>query len=82
MNAKLTLTVDQSVIKEAKLYAVLHETSVSALVENYLRKITSGSVTDEKPEVSLVRSIKGIVSLPPENDPTKEFIEHSESKHR
>jgi len=35
--AKLTLSVDDSVIAAAKRYAKEHDTSVSRMVENYLR---------------------------------------------
>ena len=39
-SAKLTLVVDPAVIVEAKSYAAAHKTSVSALIEAYLKQLT------------------------------------------
>jgi hypothetical protein len=38
--AKLTLSIDDEVIAVAKKYAKEHDTSVSRMVENYLRRWT------------------------------------------
>ncbi len=43
---KLTLAIDPNVIKSAKSYAASIHTSVSGLVEVYLRHLTSGEETD------------------------------------
>lgn len=40
MNAKLTLSVDEKVVKKAKAYAKENDTSVSQLVEEYLDRIS------------------------------------------
>ena len=40
MNTKLTLSIDKSTIEQAKVYAKEQGTSVSKLVENYLKMIT------------------------------------------
>jgi hypothetical protein len=40
--SKLTLVVDPSVVRRAKSWASTHNTSVSALVESYLRNLTEG----------------------------------------
>lgn len=40
MNTKLTLTIDDSVIKQAKAYAEKQGRSLSAVVENYLKAVT------------------------------------------
>jgi hypothetical protein len=47
MNTKLTLNVDKSVIRKAKSYAVTRRTSLSKLVENYLKSIS------EKPDTTM-----------------------------
>lgn len=39
--SKLTLVVDPSVVRRAKTYASEHKTSVSSLVESYLKNLTS-----------------------------------------
>ena len=41
MLAKLTLTIDQSVIKQAKEYAQKKNRSVSRIVEEYLKNIAT-----------------------------------------
>ena len=41
MNTKLTLSIDDSVIRDAKEYAQQNGRSVSELVESYLKAITS-----------------------------------------
>ena len=43
MTTKLTLTLDDSVIKNAKEYAAMQNTSLSRMVEGYFRKITNVS---------------------------------------
>lgn len=40
MKKKLTLTIDESVIKQAKAYAKKQGRSLSAVVENYLKALT------------------------------------------
>ena len=46
----LTLSIDPDTLKQARLYAVHHDTSVNALVRNYLQ-----SLSDRAEEVSEVR---------------------------
>lgn len=41
MNTKLTLTIEQSVINLAKKYAKERKRSLSDLIENYLKSLTS-----------------------------------------
>ena len=41
MNTKLTLSLNSDVIEEAKKYASRKQTSISSLVENYFRSLTS-----------------------------------------
>ena len=43
MSAKLTLSIDESVIRDAKEYAQKSGRSVSQLVESYLKAITKPS---------------------------------------
>jgi hypothetical protein len=61
MTTRLTLTIEQRIIKSAKRYAQKKGRSLSDLVENYLRTLSSGE--DPKEEISprvkrLVGSIK------------------------
>lgn len=62
MESKLTLKLDKNVINHAKLYAKLHNISLSKLIENYLQSIAE----DEKSTFqvsSLVESLTGVVDL-------------------
>ncbi len=68
MQKKLTLTIDQRVVEQAKQYAKRRHRSVSRMVEEYLRRIS----TDESEETeftadgsnksSLTDSITGMFS--------------------
>jgi hypothetical protein len=63
MLTKLTLSVEQSVIKSAKAYAKQKGKSVSELVEHYLRSLKSKA--SETPSVSpQVLAQMGAVKLP------------------
>lgn len=43
--SKLTLVVDPSIVRRAKSYASEHKTSVSSLVESYLKNLTAENDT-------------------------------------
>ena len=43
MQTKLTLTIDKAVIEQAKKYAQNRHKSVSRIVENYLKNISTGA---------------------------------------
>ncbi len=45
MLTKLTLTIDQSIIEKAKEFAQEKNKSVSRIVEEYLRNISSGNMS-------------------------------------
>lgn len=67
MDTKLTLRLKQNVIEKAKDYARLHKTSLSAMIENYLQKITNDN--EEKEKITpLVKSLSGIVDMPKDFD--------------
>lgn len=53
MDAKLTLKLDKDVIEKAKVYAAEHKHSLSLLVENYLKVITSIDKKEEKDEIKI-----------------------------
>ncbi len=63
MNAKLTLTIEQSVIEKAKSYAKKKGTSLSNIIENYLKIITSEQKSDR--DISpIVKSLRGSFKVP------------------
>jgi hypothetical protein len=80
MSAKLTLTVKKSVIKKAKEYAKSTGSSLSNLVENYLKSFSKGPVKHKNDELSpLIKSLKGSFKAPPQFD-YKEELEAALSK--
>lgn len=80
MTTKLTLTVEERVIKKAKMYARKTGRSLSELIEKYLE-----TLTDEDPGAMQVspklKKIAGSVKLPADFDEEKELTAYFESKH-
>jgi hypothetical protein len=68
MNTKLTLTIDRSVIQSAKKYAGETGRSLSDLVENYFRMLTSDQEPPEKPLPPVTSSLKGALKAPDDFD--------------
>jgi hypothetical protein len=64
MDAKLTLTIEQEIIRLAKQYAHAKGRSLSDLVENYLKIIVSESKPEEIQLPPLVKSLKGSIHVP------------------
>jgi len=75
MNTKLTLTIDESVIKQAKAYAEKQGRSLSAVVENYLKAVTKREeIQPVQEELSpLLKSFKGAFKMPSDFDYKKEL---------
>jgi hypothetical protein len=61
MEAKLTLKLDNAVIASAKKYAKRHKRSLSGIVENYFRNLSS-EYSDSGRHSSVVESLTGILS--------------------
>jgi len=80
MNTKLTLTIEQSIIEKAKLYAKKKERSLSDIIENYLKAITSEQkIVDEGSP--LVNSLRGSFKSPESFDYKKELSEGLSEKY-
>ena len=72
MTSKLTFTIDDSVINSAKKYAKRKNTTVSDIVENYLKSITAKE--DNTPGIFLkVLKLMGSIRLPENLDYKKEL---------
>ncbi len=78
MTTKLTLTIEERVIKTAKKYAQTKGRSLSGLVENYLKALASedNSASEVTPRV---RRLRGSIKLPA-NFNYKEMLGESVSK--
>lgn len=81
MDAKLTLKLDDNVIEKAKEYAKSKNTSLSALIENYLQKITSEKKGKRK-ITPLVKSLSGIIDLPADYDHKKDYTDYLMRKYK
>jgi len=80
MNTKLTLTVEESVIKKAKSYAKSTGRSLSELVENYLYTLTNEK--EDRTQISSnLRKLAGSVKLPADFDEKAELKTYFENKH-
>jgi hypothetical protein len=80
MDTKLTLKLKKTVINQAKKYASDHETSLSRIIENYLAAITAETTGTE--EISpLVKSISGVIHLPPNFNHKESLHKHLDEKY-
>jgi hypothetical protein len=81
MNAKLTLTIEQSVIEKAKKYAKGKNRSLSDLIENYLKAIIKEKRTETIKETPIIHSLKGSFHAPSDFDYKKELAENLSEKY-
>jgi hypothetical protein len=80
MTTKLTLTIEQEIIKTAKVYAQKKGKSLSELIENYLKTLTSNKI-DEK-DISLkVKKLTGVIKLPKDFDYKKAMADELYKKY-
>lgn len=80
MTTKLTLTVEESTIKKAKLYAKHTGRSLSELIENYLETLTEDKVNKNDLSFKL-KKIVGAVKLPNDFDEKAALNAYLENKH-
>lgn len=71
---KLTLSIDEDVVRRAKMLADRWDTSVSGLVEQGLRGLTG----EQQSETPLVDELRGTL---PSDASRDEYRRHLESKH-
>lgn len=81
MDKKLTLSLNERVIEEAKQYAQRHQISLSKLIESYL----SSLITNESEDTGitpLVESLSGVVVIPEDFDYKKDYTDRLLDKYR
>ena len=61
MDTKLTLKIDDRVIKSAKNFAKLHHTSLSKMTENYFRTITRKAESPQNNIPGIVGELAGLL---------------------
>ncbi len=82
MNTKLTLTINQNIIEKAKKYAKTRGRSLSDIIENYLKAITSEVDRTESAETPVVKSLKGSFKAPAAFDYKNELTKALNEKYR
>lgn len=80
MTTKLTLTIEEKVITAAKTYAKKRGTSVSDLVEAYLKDL-AGVEKEQEPLSPQVKKLVGIIDLPEDFDYKEELKNNIRAKH-
>jgi uncharacterized protein (UPF0262 family) len=63
MNKKLTLSLDQKIIEQAKEYARERQVSLSFLIENYFSRLVAEQKTSSNQKISITDALSGIISL-------------------
>lgn len=80
MNSKLTLKLNDRVIKRAKKYAKQNRQSLSSIVENYFRILSESEELNEIEISPNVLELSGIIDLPENFELKKEYKKHLEEK--
>lgn len=81
MNTKLTLTIEETVIEKAKIYARNKERSLSNLIENYLKALTNEDFIEENEIPSIVNNLRGSFKMPKDFDYKKELSNRLSDKY-
>ena len=82
MATKLTLSIDKDTIAHAKLFARKNKTSISALVENYLKLLINTKYKHDNTVTPMVKELTGIIKLPDDSDHKKEYEEYLAKKYK
>jgi hypothetical protein len=81
MTTKLTLTLDDKVIRNAKRYAKAKGRSVSELVESYFKSITDTRESQTEQLSSSVKSLMGSIKAPKDFDYKRVLEQEKVRKH-
>ena len=81
VSTKLTLTINESAIKQTKEYARNKNRSLSNLIGNYLKALANDAFTKENEATSVVKNLKGSFRIPEDFNYKKELSERLTEKH-
>jgi len=81
MDKKLTLSLDQSIIERAKIYAKTNDISLSKLIELYLTTLTKRKTTSSK-ITPLVKSLSGVISFEKNFDEKNAYSDYLIDKYK
>lgn len=83
MDTKLTLRLNDDVIKRAKIFARNHKVSLSKMIESWLDNLTrEDEQKKEAPVTPLVDSLSGVIDLPGEFDYKQEYGNYLKKKYK
>lgn len=83
MQNKLTLRLNDDVIKRAKKYASYHKVSLSKIIETYLDNITKQTEVNNKNAITpLVKSLSGVIDLPSDFDNKNAYKNYLTDKYK
>lgn len=74
MQTKLTLTVEQRVIEAAKKYAKANRRSLSSIIEEYLKSLSTKEESKTTELSDLIKDLKGSVKDPNPDKSYKELL--------
>jgi len=80
VDTKLTLKLNQEVIEKAKAYASERQQSLSRIIENYLKSLTSEKGVEQTEISPFVKSLSSGTTLPTDVD-LKEYQQQKLEKH-
>lgn len=81
MQTKLTLSIDKSVVEQAKEFSRRRHKSLSKLIESYLRQVAGSG--QEKPAVTpLVSRLSGLISSCAADKHKDEYADYLAKKYR
>lgn len=83
MNTKLTLTIEEEIVKRAKKYAKDKNRSLSGIIENYLKILTKEEQKEKTQKLNpVVQSLKGSFKMPEKSmDYKKKLRDRLEKKY-
>lgn len=82
MNTKLTLTIEQSIIEDAKKYARKRQRSLSNLIENYLKSLSNEDKDiKEITFASKVNALRGSYKMPKDFNYKKDLQKNISDKY-
>ncbi|MFV0346287.1 MAG: DUF6364 family protein [Bacteroidales bacterium] len=81
MDKKLTLSLDQKVIEQAKIYSKTNKISLSKLIESYLSTVTKRE-NDASKITPLVESLSGVINFPDDLDIKDSYSDYLIEKYK
>jgi len=81
MDKKLTLSLNNAIIEQAKIYAKSNKTSLSRLIESYLASLTNKQNT-ELEITPLVKSLSGVIDLDSKGNTKEDYTDFLIEKYK